>query len=231
LTTQTIISRFQQVLQDKDYFHLMWKYSLPIALQNLVVSSLTLVAGVMIGQLGEKSVAAVGQANQVLFLLNLIVFGVVSGAAMFLAQLWGKKDISNIRRVLGLTVKLSLVIATIFWALGFFFPVQILSIYSNDPQVIQLGSQYLRIACWGYFFLGITAAFAVALRSIGNVRLPLVVSTSALGFNIALAALLIFGWDKVNIPAMGVEGAAIAGLVARLLECLALLILIYRDPI
>ena len=72
---------------DREYFHLLVKFTLPIALQNLVMASLNLVAGVMIGQLGENSVAAVGQANQILFLLNLVVFGVVSGAAMFLAQL------------------------------------------------------------------------------------------------------------------------------------------------
>jgi putative MATE family efflux protein len=225
------ITRF---FNDREYFQLLVKFTLPIALQNLVMASLNLVAGVMIGQLGENSVAAVGQANQVLFLLNLVVFGVVSGAAMFLAQLWGKRDVSNIRRVLGLTIKLSLLAALFFWALAIFIPKTVLNIYSDDPVVIAIGSEYLRIACWSYFFLAITAAYGVALRSIGNVRLPLVVSISALVFNIALAYPLIFGWEIIHLPAMGVKGAAIALILARALESLAMLGLVYRrrsDPL
>lgn len=214
---------------DREYFHLLVKFTLPIALQNLVMASLNLVAGVMIGQLGETPVAAVGQANQVLFLLNLVVFGVVSGAAMFLAQLWGKRDIFNIRRVLGLTIKLSLLTALIFWSLAIFIPKTVLNIYSTNPEVIMVGSQYLQIACWSYFFLAVTAAYGVALRSIGNVRLPLVVSSSALVFNVALSYPLIFGWQTIHLPALGARGAAIALLLARVLECLAMLWLVYRN--
>ena len=229
MSKPSIINRLTNYFNDREYFLLLVKFTLPIALQNLVMASLNLVGGVMIGQLGEKSVAAVGQANQILFLLNLVVFGIVSGAAMFLAQLWGKRDISNIRRVLGFTIKLSLLAALIFWALATFFPKVVLGVYSEDPGAIKIGSEYLQIVCWGYIFMAITAAYGVALRSIGNVRLPLVVSTSALIFNIALAYPLIFGWQTIHLPAMGVKGAAIAVVLARVLECLSMLALVYRD--
>jgi putative MATE family efflux protein len=225
----TFIQRVIHFFDDREYFRLLVKFTLPIALQNLVMSSLNLVAGVMIGQLGERSVAAVGQANQVLFLLNLVVFGVASGAAMFLAQLWGKQDVTNVRRVLGMTVKISLLAALIFWALAMFIPKEVLGIYSDDPAVIEIGSQYLRIVCWGYVFLVITAAYSVALRSTGNVRLPLAVSTSALIFNILLSYPLIFGWPALHIPALGVKGSAYALVLARGLECLVMLYLVYRD--
>lgn len=214
---------------DREYFNLLVKFALPVALQNLVMALLNLVAGVMIGQLGENSVAAFGQANQVLFLLNLFVFGVVSGAAMFIAQLWGKRDISNIRHVVALTIKLSLLAALFFWVLGAFFPKAVLNIYSDDPVVIVIGSEYLRIACWSYLFLAITAVYGVSLRSIGNVRLPLVVSTSALTINIVLAYPLIFGWQTIHLQPMGVKGAAIALVLARTLECLAMVGLVYRN--
>ncbi|HCC78157.1 MAG: hypothetical protein A2X25_04870 [Chloroflexi bacterium GWB2_49_20] len=225
----SLIQRLIYYFNDREYFRLLVRFTFPIALQNLVMSSLNLVAGVMIGQLGETSVAAVGQASQVLFLLNLVVFGTVSGAAMFLAQLWGKLDIPNIRRVLGLTIKLSLLAALFFWTLATFFPDEVLGVYSVDPAVILLGSQYLRIVCWGYAFMAITATFGVALRSTGNVCLPLVVSTSALLINIALAYPLIFGWQWLHLPALGVKGAAYATVIARALECLAMLMLVYRD--
>ena len=120
---------------------------LPIALQNLITSSLNFVSVVMIGQLGEVSIASVGLGNQVWFLLNLMVFGISSGSAMFSAQLWGKKDVHNIRRVVGLTVKLGLVAAAIFFILARFFPGAALRVYSNDPEVIATGSRYLRIVC------------------------------------------------------------------------------------
>lgn len=226
------MNRFQKIInffRDPDYFRLLAKFAFPIALQNLIASSLNMVAVMMLGQLGETSVAAVGLANQVWFLLNLIVFGVVSGAAMFIAQLWGKRDVHNIRRVLGLTVKLGLLAALLFWTLAVFFPSTVLKLYTNDAAVIMLGSRFLRIVGWSYGFFAITAAYYVALRSTGNVRLPLVVSISTLGLNILIAYPLIFGMNAIGLPALGVEGAAIAGLIARTVECVIVLILVYRD--
>jgi MATE family, multidrug efflux pump len=218
-----------EFFRDREYIRLMAKFTLPIALQNLVTSSLNMVAVMMIGQLGEISVAAVGLANQVWFLLNLIVFGVVSGAAMFVAQLWGKQDIPNIRRVLGLTIKLGLATALLFWILATFLPGALLKLYTEDPAVIELGSQFLRLSAWSFGFYAVTAAYYAALRSIGDVRLPLVISTAALGLNILLAYPLIFGVEVIGLPALGIMGAAIAGLIARLLECIVVLVMVYRD--
>lgn len=217
------------LFRDREYFRLLARFALPIALQNFIMASLNMVAVMMLGQLGEESVAAVGLANQVWFLLNLIVFGVVSGAAMFVAQLWGKQDVPNIRRVLGLTVKLGLAAAAFFWAVAVFFPTTALGIYTKDLQVIALGSHFLRIIGWAYGFFAVSAAYYTALRSTGNVRLPLAVSTAALGLNILLAYPLIFGVGGIDLPALGVTGAAIAGLVARILECAATIFLVYRD--
>lgn len=214
--------------KDREYFLLLFRFALPIALQNLISSLLNMAAVIMIGQLGETSVAAVGLANQVWFLLNLMVFGIVSGSAIFIAQLWGKQDIPNIRRVVGLGGKLALIPALLFWVLAIFFPRQTLSIYTEDPNVIAMGSQYLRIFGWSYLFFAITGVFSAALRSTGNVRLPLAVSTSALGLDILLLYPFVFGFKPLGIQAMGVEGAALAGLIARVLECIVILILVYR---
>ncbi|MCX6054839.1 MAG: MATE family efflux transporter [Chloroflexi bacterium] len=215
---------------DREYFKLLVRFALPIALQNFVTSSLNMVAVIFIGQLGAVSVAAVGLANQIWFLLNLVLFGIVSGAAMFVAQLWGKRDVPNIRRVLGLTIKLGLVAAIIFWVIAVFFPANALKIYTTDPNVVLIGSRYLRIFGWSFGFFAITSTYSVASRSTGNVRLPLIVSTSALGLNIFLAYPLIFGIKAIGLPAFGIEGAAIAGLIARILECLTLVIVVYRNP-
>jgi len=223
----SFIKRAFDFYSDREYFRLLVKFALPIALQSLITSSLNMVGVIMIGQLGETSIAAVGLANQVWFLLNLLLFGIVSGCTMFLAQLWGKKDIPNVRRVLGLAVKLGLITALFFWTLSTFFPGTVLHLYTKDRAVIELGSQYLRIYGWSYGFYAISAAYSVSLRSTGYVRLPLVVSTAALGLNILIAYPFIFGWGAVGLPALGVNGAALAGLIARILECLAMLGVVY----
>ncbi len=214
--------------RDREYFLLLVRFALPIALQNLISSLLNMAAVIMIGQLGETSVAAVGLANQVWFLLNLVVFGIVSGSAIFIAQLWGKGDVPNIRRVVGLGGKLALAAALVFWSLAIFFPQVTLRLYTEDPEVILLGSHYLQIFGWSFLFFAITGVFSAALRSTGNVRLPLAVSTGALGLDILLLYPFVFGFQPLGIQAMGVEGAAIAGLIARVLECLVILIMVYR---
>ncbi len=211
---------------DRDYFRQLIKIALPIALQNLIMSSLNMVGVIMIGQLGDTSVAAVGLANQVFFLLQLVLFGITSGSAMFTAQLWGKNDVPNIHKVLSLCVLLGLTAGLAFLSLSQLVPQMVLGLYSSDPAVIALGSEYLRIFGWSYAFVAITFSYAAVLRSTGNVRLPLLVSISALGFNTLLSYLLIFG--GFGLPALGVRGAAWAALIARALECLALLWYTYR---
>jgi putative MATE family efflux protein len=223
----SFIERIVSFYRDREYFRLLIKFAVPIALQSLITSLLNMVGVIMIGQLGATSLAAVGLANQVWFLLNLLMFGIVSGCAMFVAQLWGKKDIINVRRVLGLAVKLGLIAALVFWTLAIFFPEAVLGLYTEDQAVIELGSQYLRIYGWSYGFFAISTAYGISLRSTGYVRLPLVVSTAALGLNILIAYPFIFGWDAIGLPALGVNGAAIAGLIARVLECLGMLVAVY----
>jgi putative MATE family efflux protein len=180
----------------------------------------------MIGQLGAAPVAAVGLANQIFFLLNLVLFGITSGCAMFTAQLWGKRDIANIRKVLGLALTLGLVGSLVFLIIAEFFPAAALSIYSEDPVVIALGSDYLRIFGLSFVMFAITFCYSAVLRSTGDVRTPLMVSITSLSLNTLLSYLLIFG--KLGLPALGVHGAAIAAFSTRVLECCALLWLIYR---
>ncbi|MBN2387836.1 MAG: MATE family efflux transporter [Anaerolineales bacterium] len=216
--------------RDPEYFRQLLKIGVPIALQQLIFSGLGMVGYVMIGQRGDVAMAAVGLANQVFFLFNLVLFGFVSGAAMVTAQLWGKRDVAGIRRVLALTLWLSLAISTFFVTLSELIPVKILGLYSSDPQVIALGSDYLRIFAGSFVFFSISFTYGMVLRSIGNVRLPMVISVTSLGLNILLSYGLIFG--RLGLPELGVVGAAWAAFVSRILECFALLTMTYatRSP-
>lgn len=220
----------QDIFSDREYYRRLVKTGLPIAFQQLIMSSLNMVGVVMVGQLGAASVAAVGLANQIFFLLNLVLFAIGSGSAMFTAQLWGIRDIRNIRRVLGLALTIGILVATLFLVIAEFIPEKVLSIYSKDPTVIALGSSYLRIIGFSFLLYAITFCYSSVLRSTGDVKIPLVVTITSLSLNTMLSYGLIFG--KFGFPALGVQGAAIAVIGSRSLECSLILILTYikRSP-
>src|SRR5688572_14592451 len=117
-------------------------------------SGLNMLGIILVGQKGDASVAAVGLAGQIAFLLNLIHFGIISGAAMFTAQFWGRQDIPNLRRVLGLCLILAISASLIFFTLAQLLPAEILRIYSRDPAVIELGTGYIRTFSWTFLFFG-----------------------------------------------------------------------------
>src|SRR5215216_7091401 len=190
-------------------------------------SGLSLMGVVFVGQKGDVSVAAVGLAGQVAFLLNLVHFGIISGAAMFTAQFWGKQDIPNLRRVLGLCLMLAIMASLIFFTLAQLFPSQILHIYSKDPAVIGLGTNYIRTFSWTFLFFAITFSYALVMRSTGDVKTPTTISVGALLISTFLSYSLIFG--KFGLPELGIQGAALAAVIARALECITLLIVIYAQ--
>jgi putative MATE family efflux protein len=194
-------------------------------IQQLVFSGLNMLGVIFVGQKGDAAVAAVGLAGQIAFLLNLVHFGIISGAAMFTAQFWGKRDIPNLRRVLGLCLMLAIAASLIFFTLSQLLPAQILSIYSKDPVVVELGTGYIRIFSWTFLFFAITFSYALVMRSTGDVRTPTAISVGALLISTVLSYALIFG--KFGLPELGIQGAAVAAVIARFLECVTLLTIIY----
>jgi putative MATE family efflux protein len=211
---------------DKHFLNTMLKLAVPIMLQNLVFASLNMVDGVMIGQLGESAVAAVGVANQIFFLVSLLFFGIGSGSAIFAAQYWGRKDTERIQSVLGISLLMSISGAVVFSLAAILFPVQVISIYSKDPAVISQGSIYLQIVAFSYVATAITNNFAFVLRSTENVKIPLVTSLIALSLNTFMNYGLVLG--NFGLPGLGVKGAAIATIISRLIEVVLLIMIIYR---
>ncbi len=192
------------------------RIGLPIALQNFVSALVNMLATVMVGSLGATSLAGVGLGNQVFFLLNLILFGVGTGGGVFLAQYWGKRDLAGLRRSFGLALALSLGAGLVFSVAAIAFPAFLLGLYSPDPAVIALGARYLRIVGIGYIPTSLSLVLGLSIRSVERVRLPLAATTVSLGLNVLLSWLLIFG--KAGFPALGVEGAAWATVIARFVE-------------
>lgn len=211
---------------DPNFLRRLFTLGLPIMLQQLVSASLNMVGVLMIGQLGETAVASVGLANQFVFVFTFLLFGMASGVAIFAAQFWGRRDVAGIRKVLGLGLIVSLLGGVIFLVAAVFLPGHVLRFYSADPAVHELGSLYLRILAPGFLFSALTYPYSAALRSTGDTRTPLFVSVVALLVNLILSYSLIFGLGP--LPTLGVGGAAIGTVTARMLECGLLLSLVYR---
>ncbi len=226
-----MIKNLIELYSDKEYFSNIFRIGWPIAVQQLAFAALNMLGVVLVGQKGEASVAAVGLAGQLAFLLNLVHFGIISGAAMFTAQFWGRQDIPNLRRVLGLSLLIATSASLIFLFLSQFFPESILRIYTEDEAVIELGTDYIRTFSWTFLFFAITFSFAMVMRSTGNVKIPTYISVGALLISTFLSYSLIFG--KFGLPEMGIRGAAIAAVIARGLECFTLLFTIYytKSPV
>lgn len=211
--------------RDKEFYKRLFLITTPIALQNLITSSLNMLDTMMIGKVGEIELASVGIANQYYFLFSLVTNAIAVGASVLIAQLWGKKDCNNIKLVLSKSLFYNLFLAFIFIILGLTVPSKIISIFNNDPTVIKIGVEYLKIVVFSYFFTTLTFTFSSGLRSIENTKLPMWASFVGLCVNGILNAILIFG--LFGVPAMGIKGAAIATLIARIIEFSIVIIAVY----
>ena len=221
-----LIRQFHKDLGDRDFYRAMLAIAIPITIQQLISSLLNMLDVLMVGQLGDASIAALGLSNQVFFLLTLLLFGLTSGAAVFTTQYWGQRDIASIRRVLGICLTIALISAGIFTVAAFFFPERVLGFYTNDPEVIAIGARYLRIVSLTYLMLAVSGAYQSVLRSVQQVRIPMMVSVIALTFKTCLGYVLIFG--LFGLTKMGVDGAAISTLAARFVEMGLILTLSYK---
>src|SRR5512138_2646990 len=151
-------------LRDKAFFRAMLAIAIPVAFQQLISAGLNMIDVLMVGQLGETSVAALGLANQIFFLLILFLFGVTSGMSIFTAQFWGKGDVEQIRHVLGICLTIAISVAALFSSAAIFIPQRLMMFYTEDAAVIQLGSDYLRIVGFSYIFTAVAISYISVLR-------------------------------------------------------------------
>lgn len=213
-------------LKDKRFWGMMLKIGLPIAIQNLIFNSLSLVDNVLVGGLGEDNIAAVGIAGKLSFIFMLFMFGINSGANIFSAQFWGKKDLKGVRKVLGLSLFLGLTVSIPFLLIGTLLSETFVGIFTDDPEVIRIGASYLRVLALTFPINAITSSYGMQSRGVGRTKLPLLASAIALIVNTVFTYLLVYG--KLGFPMLGAYGAALATLAARILECFLLLFIIYR---
>lgn len=193
-------------------------------LQNLVQVALNTADTVMIGRLGELQLAAVGAGNQMFNVYCSLLFGFFSGAGVYVAQYYGAKDLKHIRRIVGFDLMLGTVLTVLTTVFAQLYPDKVIGIFADDPAVIEDGAVYLRIVSLSYLFTAWSFALGFNSRAVQRPKGPATIDCLALGLNVVLNYLLIYGPGP--FPALGVKGAAIATLIARIFEFLAMVIYI-----
>lgn len=189
---------------------------LPMALQNLINVGVSATDVIMLGRVGEKVLSGCSMGGQVFWILSLFLFGSTSGASVLIAQYWGKKNLEAIEKIMGIVVLLTMSIGLLFMAVSLLIPDKLMLLFTNDAEIIEQAVLYLRIVAYTYPLSAFTMAYLNMLKSIERVAVSTVVYGSSLLVNILVNAVLIFG--LMGVPAMGIQGAAIGTLTARLVE-------------
>ncbi len=189
---------------------------IPLAIQNLINVGVTAADVMMLGRVGEKVLSGASLAGQIQFVMTLFLFGITSGATVMTAQYWGKGDTRSIEKIMGIGMFAAVTAGIIFTAAAQIVPEALLSIYTNDPEVMAEGVTYLRIVSLSYVLMAMTVVYLNIMRSIERVVISTIVYSVSLLVNVILNAVLIFG--LFGFPNLGIAGAAIATLISRTLE-------------
>ncbi len=211
----------------KSFYVKVFALVLPMALQNLINVGVTATDVIMLGSVGEKVLSGCSLGGQILFILNLFLFGMTSGASVLTAQYWGKKDMESIEKILAIVIRFGEIAGILFMIITLMIPDVIMSIFTNDPEVIIQGSKYLRIVAWTYPLVVFTMSYLNIIRTAEKVVISTVVYLSSFILNFCVNAVLVFG--LFGAPQMGIQGAAIGTLSARILE--VLIVLVYAKKI
>lgn len=213
------------ITRDKRFYRLLFSIALPIAVQNLITFMVSMVDTLMVGALGEIQLSAVSIANNLFFVLTILMFGLAGGSNIMISQYWGKGNVKTIHKILAIMYRVCLLITGIFIFIAVFLPKYFMGIFTTDKAVIEFGASYLRIVCIGYLFYSITNCTIMMLRSVKTVSISIIVYTASLVVNSILNWILIFG--NLGAPELGIRGAAIATVCARITEFSIVLVFMF----
>lgn len=211
--------------ENRLFYRQLLTVGIPVLIQNLIAVGLNLADTIMVGKVSANALAAVGAANQVYFVYSVILFGIFSGAAVYTVQYWGIKDLVSLRKILGIDYVMCLALTVPVVIAAFFASPALMGLFTDDPEVIALGGDYMRIACFSYLFSGMTFVITYNSRAIIMLKVPTVINGGAILINVFLNYCLIYG--NCGLPELGVKGAAIATLIARVIECLSMYSYVY----
>ncbi|MDR2739322.1 MAG: MATE family efflux transporter [Treponema sp.] len=204
------------MVKDKKLYTTLAQIALPLAMQNLITYGIGLADNFMVGSLGDLSLSGVFLSNQVQWLLFMFCTGLGAAMVVLAAQYLGKKDIKNAKVVIAITLKIALGLGIAATLLVFLFPARILNLFTRDEKVIAEGMRYIGIVCFSYVFFSVNSVLLASMRCVQNTKIGFLSSLTGFFVNVFLNWVLIFG--NLGMPSLGVSGAAIATLIARIIE-------------
>ena len=215
------------LIKSKSFYKNMLLIAVPIALQNLISFATGMMDTIMLGlaENGESMLSAAALGGQPMFILYVLGFGMSGGATVLVAQYWGKRDMESIRRIFAMMIKFAAIVSVVFAALSLSMPRGIMRLYSDNPEIVELGSQYLSIIGFACITFGISSMLICLFRAVESVKISVGINLVSFALNVFLNWVLIFG--NLGFPALGVRGAAIATLIARVSEFVVIIIYLF----
>lgn len=205
-----------KITKERQFYKAMLAIALPIGIQNLITFAVSMADTMMLGSLGEVQLSASAIGNNLFFILMVLMFGLGGGASVMTSQYYGKKDMEPIHKIMSIMYRVCIVITLTFVGIAVFIPRQFISIFTTDQAVIEVGIKYLRIVSIGYVFYALTNCTITVLRSVKTVKISMVVYSISLVVNVFFNWVFIFG--KLGASPLGVQGAAIGTVIARITE-------------
>ena len=204
------------LFSDKIFCRKLYQLTAPIALQSLMLASVAAADAIMLGSVDQNSMSAVSLATQIQFIQNMILMAFVAASGVLGAQYWGKGDVRTVNDIFCISLRYCGVVSLLFFLGCVCFPRGLMLVFTDETVLIDIGIRYLRVAGWSYLLTGISQCYLSIMKVSDHASQTAMISSGAVIINIVLNAVFIFG--LFGLPAMGVQGAALATLIARVVE-------------
>ena len=204
---------------DREFNRKLISLTLPISMQNLMLALVAAADALMLGKLNQDAMAAVSLATQVQFIQNMLLYSIVCGVGVLGAQYWGKKDKVVLGKIFGSSIREAMLVSLAFFVGCYYFPHALMRLFASDPILINIGAEYLKLASWSYLITGVSQCYLAIMRVSDHATSSAWISSGAVVINIIFNALFIFG--LCGFPEIGVRGAAVATILARVIELAA----------
>ena len=214
------------MFRDGEFWRELMKLAMPIAAQSLMLSAVGVADTLMLGGVEQNAMSAVSLATKIQFIQNIAISSMIAAFIALAAQYWGKQDKEALNRLFCITIRLTGTLSVLFFVGCEFFPQYLMLLFTDDPELIGIASEYLKIAAWSYLLTGFSQCYLALLKTSDHAGDTAVISTTAVICNIGLNAVFIFG--LAGMSPMGVRGAALATVVARAVELFWSVLLTFR---
>ena len=215
-------------IKDKTFYKALFSMMIIVTLQNLVAYSVNMADNIMLGRFSQEALSGAATVNQIFFIVQQFARSFGNALVALSAQYWGEHRVKPIRTITGITLKVGCAVGIVLVAVCIIIPGPLLRIFTSSEAIVNEGKSYLAIIVWTFLLFIISQILMAALRAVGTVNISFYISIVSLIINVGINYVLIFG--KFGFPKMGIVGAAIGTLIARIVElAIVILYMAFKD--